>query len=94
MILSCTDALELVESVVAEFTSREKETSLQHTQRVGQRDGVEVLALDFCDQIFIMADVNFVEIAVFGLDQEEKEILELVRSVRNDEQTLFLQNEK
>mmetsp|Transcript_24361 Transcript_24361/g.64049 ORF Transcript_24361/g.64049 Transcript_24361/m.64049 type:complete len:217 (+) Transcript_24361:2577-3227(+) len=85
-----TDALELVQGVVAELRRREEEASLQDTQRVCEGHGVEVLDLHLRHQIFIVGQCHLVEITVLTLDEEEEEVLELVRGVRHNQQSLLL----
>mmetsp|Transcript_70550 Transcript_70550/g.153248 ORF Transcript_70550/g.153248 Transcript_70550/m.153248 type:complete len:360 (+) Transcript_70550:2145-3224(+) len=92
VLLIGTDALELVESVVAELSCREEEARLQDTKGVRQWNCIEVLHLHLRDEILIMSKGDLVQVAVFTLNQEEEEILQLVRRMGNDEQTLLLRH--
>mmetsp|Transcript_61106 Transcript_61106/g.157570 ORF Transcript_61106/g.157570 Transcript_61106/m.157570 type:complete len:936 (+) Transcript_61106:1023-3830(+) len=90
VLLVRANALELVERVVAELRGGEEEAGLQHAERVRERDSVEVLDLHLRHEVLVVRERDLVEVAVLTLDEEEEEVLQLVRRVRDDEQTLLL----
>mmetsp|Transcript_96811 Transcript_96811/g.270984 ORF Transcript_96811/g.270984 Transcript_96811/m.270984 type:complete len:956 (-) Transcript_96811:2-2869(-) len=92
ILLVRTDALELIQGVVAELGGREEEARLQHAEGVGQGDGVEVLHLNLGHQVLVVRQRDLVEVAVLALDEEEEEVLQLVRGVCDDQQPLLLRH--
>mmetsp|Transcript_84449 Transcript_84449/g.273455 ORF Transcript_84449/g.273455 Transcript_84449/m.273455 type:complete len:309 (+) Transcript_84449:2684-3610(+) len=78
--------------MVPELCRSKQEACLQHAERVRERDRVEVFHLDLGDQILIVRQGDLVQVAVLTLDQEEEEILQLVRRVRDDEQAFLLRH--
>mmetsp|Transcript_20864 Transcript_20864/g.58887 ORF Transcript_20864/g.58887 Transcript_20864/m.58887 type:complete len:214 (+) Transcript_20864:2598-3239(+) len=92
VLLVSTDALELVQGMVPELSRGKQETCLQHAERIRKRNGVEILHLDFGDKVLIVRQRDLVKVAVLTLDEEEEEVLQLVRCVGNNQQTLLLRH--